>query len=76
MNSLPIFDEIQVKGYDFNNHSFYIHTQQRGLGTAGIIINPPEEAAGHSFIPLNVKDRGKVAHCNNQNCWDFYHHTN
>jgi hypothetical protein len=57
MNSPPILDEIQVKEYDFDDHSFHTHAQQRGLGPAGIIINPPEEAGGHSFIPFNVEDR-------------------
>jgi len=57
MSSPPILDEIHVKEYDFNDHSFHTHAQQRGLGPAGIIINPPEEAGGHSFIPFNVEDR-------------------
>jgi hypothetical protein len=57
MNSPPILDEIQVKEYDFDDHSFHTHAQQRGLGPAGIIINPPEEAGSHSFNPFNVEDR-------------------
>ncbi|ENH75294.1 hypothetical protein FOC1_g10001484 [Fusarium oxysporum f. sp. cubense race 1] len=57
MNSPPILDEIQVKEYDFDDHSFHTHAQQRSLDPAGIIINPPEEAGGHSFIPFNVEDR-------------------
>ncbi|EXL63705.1 hypothetical protein FOPG_20022 [Fusarium oxysporum f. sp. conglutinans race 2 54008] len=57
MNSPPILDEIQVKEYDFDDHSFHTHAQQRGLGPAGIIINPPEEAGGHNFIPFNIEDR-------------------
>src|SRR6478735_5558950 len=56
MSSPPILDEIHVKAYDFDDHSFHTHAQQRGLGPAGI-INPPEEAGGHSFIPFNVEDR-------------------
>ncbi|KAM5528426.1 hypothetical protein FOXYSP1_18907 [Fusarium oxysporum f. sp. phaseoli] len=56
MSSPPILDEIHVKEYDFDDHSFHTHAQQRGLGPAGI-INPPEEAGGHSFVPFNVEDR-------------------
>jgi hypothetical protein len=57
MSSPPILDEIHVKEYDFDDHSFHTYAQQRGLGPAGIIINPPEEAGGHSFIPFNVEGR-------------------
>jgi hypothetical protein len=57
MNSPPILDEIRVEEYDFDDHSFHTHAQQRGLGPTGIIINPPEEAAGRNFMPFNVEDR-------------------
>ncbi|KAH7210060.1 hypothetical protein DER44DRAFT_774985 [Fusarium oxysporum] len=44
MNSLPILDEIKVSQYDFDDHRFHTHAQQRGLGPAGIIPDSQRSA--------------------------------